>query len=204
MKSSNIQRTVLWNRGISSRPAAVGLILAVVLGASVFAAEDKWDRADRAVSRLQPAAFGKLPAVIRARLERLGCRIPQPSVASDPVNVVSGHFVTAGRTDWAVLCSRDRVSSILVFPGGSVEKMESLATAPDRNYLQGAGDDRIEFSRTLHAAGPRTIGALSALDGGAAPTTIDHEGIEDRFEDKGSEFWYWHEGRWRRLADDDD
>src|SRR5439155_14186390 len=104
-----------------------------------------WERADRATVRLSPSAFPELPDVVRRELERRDCVIPQVFSNRAPHNIVRGRFTSATHQDWAVLCSRRQVSSILVFRGGSVASVLELARQPDRN------------SRALGVADPKFI-----------------------------------------------
>src|ERR1700729_1325231 len=78
-----------------------------------------WDVADRDVVRLSPAHFRELPTNLVAELQRRGCTIPQVPMVDGPHNVIKGEFRKPGQTDWAVLCSVNRISSILVFWNGS-------------------------------------------------------------------------------------
>jgi hypothetical protein len=159
---------------------------------------DEWTRAEEATVRLQPSKIPGLPAEVREELERRGCTIPQPFNGGSPQNVVTGRFTSATRTDWAVLCSRDRASSILVFRGGSAEVAE-IAKARDRHYLQGVGDGAIGFSRAIGVASPQFIREHYETYGGPKPPRLDHDGIDDSFIGKASGVWYWHGGRWLRL-----
>src|ERR671937_183045 len=78
-------------------------------------AQDRWEAADAAVLRLPPAAFPQLPRNIVRYLQARGCTVPQTFVSAEPHNVISGEFARRGQTDWAVLCSRGREPSIIVF-----------------------------------------------------------------------------------------
>src|SRR6266571_7420509 len=79
--------------------------------------QEVFERADRQIVRLSPTAFPELPTNVLVELQRRGCTIPQvPMVAQ---NVIKGEFSKPGQTDWAVLCSVNRVSSILIFWNGS-------------------------------------------------------------------------------------
>ena len=164
---------------------------------------DAWARADLNVRRLSPDTFGGLPASIRKDLIRLGCTIPQTVEDERPHNVISGRFTSATGTDWAVLCSRARVSTILVFRQGRTPPIE-LASFPDANYLQGLGGSTIGFSRVISVASARFIRAASeAGHRGPTPPPLDHEGIDDAFAGKGSTVLYFHSGNWLTLAGSD-
>jgi hypothetical protein len=77
------------------------------------------------VRRLTPAAFGQLPAAVRKRLESEGCLVPQSPKLKTPHNVLSGSFGARGQLDWAVVCSKEGETSVLLFWGG-------LASCPER------------------------------------------------------------------------
>lgn len=159
-----------------------------------------WDAADRATMRLAPSVFVSLPAVVRTELERRGCTIPQPFNATRPENVIQGRFTSPTRTDWAVLCSRSRTSSILVFRGGSAAAVVDIASEPDVNSLQGTGSGAIGYSRALGVADAKYIRDHYDRYGGSKPPPLDHDGINDIFIGKGSLVWYWDGGRWLKLT----
>jgi hypothetical protein len=158
-----------------------------------------WDAVDRATMRLPPAAFSNLPAHLRADLERRGCTVPQWYAARTPVNVIQGRFSSQDQMDWAVLCSRARVSSILIFRGGSASAVREIAPRPDRDFLQHMGGMSIGFSRGLSVATPKTIQYFHKNLGGQRPPPLDHDGISDAFIEKASVVWYWHQNRWLSL-----
>src|SRR5512139_4157442 len=99
--------------------------------ASESAAAQDWSGADAATKRLKPSEFTHIPAAVRLELEHRGCTVPQPYGAMGPANIVSGRFTTGKQMDWAALCSRERVSVILVFRGGSTTDVAELAAEPD-------------------------------------------------------------------------
>lgn len=74
---------------------------------------------DRQVTRLPPSAFTQVPTEIRRELKRRGCTIPQLSSGKKPQNVIKGEFIGKGRADWAVLCSLNGSSRILIFTNAS-------------------------------------------------------------------------------------
>ena len=164
----------------------------------------EFDRADEETVRLPPDAFDDLPDAVQEELTVRGCTIPQPSYSGlEKGNVVRGHFTQADQTDIAVLCSRERVSVILVFRGGSVKEVAELASKPDAHYLQGIGNGEIGFSRALGVASPEYIRycyeALEQYDV-PKPPPLDHDGIDDYFDGKASGIWYWYGGKWLSLA----
>ena len=144
----------------------------------------QFEEADRHVRRLAPSAFPELPSHLRQELERRGCTIPQVWADTKPHNVIKGEFITTGQTDWAVLCSLKRVSSILVFRNASALNPFELAREPDLHKLQGVGNGEIGYSRAIAPANRAFI--LSHDHNGTAPARIDHDGINDAFVGKAS------------------
>lgn len=161
-------------------------------------AAEEWDNADKAIVRLAPSAFPHLPQAVREDAERRGCTIPQLSYPKEPHNVIEGEFTRSKQLDWAILCSRNRVSSILVYRGGTADDVAALAASEDRHYLQ-AARRFIYFSHQIGVASPKYIHAMNKeFDGGSLPP-IDHDGINDAFVEKASSIKYWHQGKWWAL-----
>ena len=162
--------------------------------------QDEWASADTATLRLPPTAFSRLPGNVVRYLQRRGCTIPQTYLNREPHNVISGEFAKRGQTDWAVLCSRNGVSSILVFWGGSARSVAEVARAPDRNFLQVvSGGGRIGFSRSIMPVGRDYILTHYREYGGPKPPRIDHQGIDDAYLEKASVVLYYYRGRWLEL-----
>jgi len=111
------------------------LKLMVLSGVSLFVLQD-WDRADGETVRLAPGAVPNIRTAVGQELDRRGCSIPQSFSIKVPHNVIRGRFTPSSQHDVAVLCSRDRVSSILVFRGGLPSSVEELGSGPDKDYLQ--------------------------------------------------------------------
>ena len=157
-----------------------------------------WRRADLNVRRLPPSAFRELPAAVRAELEARQCRIPQEHFDRRPHNVIRGHFLSATSDDWAVLCSRRRVSTILVFVNSSASDVREIDRTADMNYLQTIDTERIGYSHRLHVAGPEVMRVYFGYVG-PKPPRLSHDGIDDCFEEKGSVVRYFARGRWLKL-----
>ena len=174
------------------------LVLVATLGLLASGSPQDFEKADLTTKRLAPAIFASLPLGIRRNLETRGCTIPQAFTANRPGNVIRGRFTSAAATDWAALCSVNRVSSILVFRGGSVSSVAELATFPDSTFLQVVGPNAaIGYSRTIVAA---TAGYIRERNrNNPQLPRLDHDGINDLFVEKGSSVWYWDGGRWLEL-----
>lgn len=159
-----------------------------------------FETADRQVVRLSPAAFPELPNNLRAELQRRGCTIPQLSMTKEHHNVIKGEFVKPGQTDWAVLCSIGRVSAILVFWNASEINPGRIAEMKDIDLLQGAGGDKIVYSRAITPVGKAYITVHYEGNGGPPPPPIDHQGIDDAFVGKASVVNYLYQGKWLHLT----
>src|SRR5262252_6042430 len=80
------------------------------------------------IIKLSPRKFANLPAPIIRVLEARKFLIPQADFKTkEKINVISGSFRTAGQKDWAVMCSRNGISSILVFWNGSPASVAEVA-----------------------------------------------------------------------------
>jgi len=117
-----------------------------------------------------------------------------------PQNVIEGEFTRKGQTDWAVLCSVNRVSTILVFRNASERNPSELAREDDIDKLQAVGGDAIVYSRAISRVGREYILSHYRAYGGPKPPTIDHQGIDDAFVEKASVVHYFRAGRWLKLS----
>jgi hypothetical protein len=163
-------------------------------------AQDKWQIADEATLRLKPSAFSQLPKNIVLFLEKRSCTVPQTFGESTPHNVIRGQFARSGQFDWAVLCSRNRVSSILVFWNGSTKSVAEIASSDDKGFLQtidGAGN--AGFSRAIDIVDKDYILEHYREYGGRKPPQIKHQGINDAFVEKGSSVHYFYRKKWLEL-----
>lgn len=181
--------------------AFVVILVSSHLFISPFATgQDKWDVADSNIKRLSPAAFPRLPGTIVSYLQKKRCTISQNYNDPKPHNVIRGQFARKGQYDWAVLCSKNRVSSILVFWNGSARRPSEIAKSADKIFLQGTGEpDGIGFSRVIAVVGKKYILDHYKAYGGPRPPTITHQGIDDGFMEKASMVLYYYRGRWRKL-----
>ena len=161
---------------------------------------EQWANAAQAISRLVPAAFPHLPAAVRQALEQRGCTVPQSFSDSGPHNVVRGHFARPRQTDWAVLCSRQDTSVVLVFWAGRAAGPAAINPQPDATFLQTIGGGAIGFSRVLGLARAPDVRRYAKDHGGLLPPRMDHDGLEDAFVEKASTIVYWDAGRWLSLA----
>lgn len=184
------------------RPALFFYSLLALLAAAPTAkasGEAVWDAADVAVARASPAKAPRLPKAIVKELQRRKCLIPQTFISSRTHNAIFGSFARKGAKDWAVLCSRNRVSSVLVFWGGSATKVDEILSSPDKNWLQVIGEKRIGFSRHIDAIKPGRMSEYQRREEGAETTSFDHDGIAESFLEKGSTIHYYDRGAWIKF-----
>ena len=118
--------------------------------------------------------------------------------------MIKGEFAKRRQVDWAVLCSRNGRSSILVFWNGSTRTVSQIASAADKSFLQiidGVGN--IGFSREIRTVGRGAVLASYRSYGGPKPPPIRHQGIDDIYVEKASVILYFYRGRWRELQGGD-
>ena len=158
------------------------------------------DIADQQVVRLGPTDFPELPTNVKTELLRRGCAIPQVPMVDGRHNVIKGEFAKPGQTDWVVLCSVRRVSSILIFWNGSAEVPVSLGEMRDIDRLQSWTEGRTVYSRLIRPVGRVFIDEHYEGFGGPTPPPIDHHGIDDAFWGKASVVHYLFQGNWLKLT----
>jgi hypothetical protein len=113
--------------------------------------------------------------------------------------VISGRFISATSRDWAVPCSRNRTSRILVFRDGSTRVVDELGAAEDKTFLQVIADGVPGFSRALAPADAAYIRRHHDPRTGIQLPVLDHDGINDVFVEKGSVVWFWNSRQWLQL-----
>ena len=100
--------------------------------AIIYDEVNRRDVREEGILRLPPSDFPQLPASISRWLDHNGYTVPQSFVSHKPNNVIAGEFKQKGRTDWAVLASKDSVtSSVIMFWNGSVDSVEFISPQPD-------------------------------------------------------------------------
>ncbi len=150
--------------------------------------------------RLPPTAFPQLPPDIVRSLQKRGCLIPQVWSDRRSHNVISGEFMKKGQKDWAVLCSRKDISSILVFWGGNAYSVSEIARSPDKIHVQIISErNKVGYSRHISAVGREYIISHYKAYGGEKPPPIRHQGIDDAFVEKASMIHYRYRGKWLKL-----
>lgn len=184
------------------RPEAADSAEAVGPAALSTPRDSAADPFDEAVVTLRdPSDFADLPERVLEDLIARGCEVPQ-TYLPETRNVVSGAFSGLGAEDWAVLCSINDESSILVYWESSPGPCPSeIARSPNSRWLQGIGGGEVGFSRLIGRGTPEFILSRSEWWPETIPGDfeVEHDGIDDLFIEKGSQVWYCWRGNWMSL-----
>jgi hypothetical protein len=171
---------------------------------SAKTARDEWEQAAVDVRRISPDSLQDLPSAVREELKRRNCSVPQTYAYSEPHNAVNGAFTAKGELEWAVICSVDLVSQILVLNARTGAVVDSLGKGDDKNWIQGIGDGKYGFSRKLGVVTSASIGARTVDDyDQSIPQPIDHDWIDVYFLDKASVAYYRSGAQWYRIITSD-
>ena len=126
----------------------------------------------------------ELPANLQAEVQRLGCQVP------DAESVIRGQFERAGLTDWAVLCSKARTTTLLVFWNGKELGSSELLKTYD-------GDGQHLATRRIVAVDKKFI--VKYCEGARGNVAaFNHQGVRDGF--NGEVVHYYHQGKWLDLT----
>ncbi len=134
---------------------------------------------------LEPKQVRELPALIKADLEKRGCRIPRFTRWDARHNVIQGQFLKPGQRDWAVLCRHQDKSSILIYPGSA---------ATDVQTVRGEDHDPYRIIHTVTAFVLQKRAVRDKLTESLPP--FDHDGIEDGRIQKAALVLYNRDGEW--------
>ncbi len=121
-------------------------------------------------------------------------------VSAITAGVIKGSFIKPHEIDWAVLCSVNRTSTILIFRNASPTRVLEIAREPDINRLQVEGGEKIGYCREISSVGRDFIMRHYDAYGGVKPPPIDHQGIDDAFVEKASVVLYFYRGKWLPLT----
>jgi hypothetical protein len=171
-------------------------VFVLLLSAAASTAEQT---AHPEIVRLAPRDFPRMPATVADDAHRRGCTIPQAYTNPRPHNVISGRFRDRNHMDWAVLCSRDGRSAILIYWSGSPGDVAELADLADGTYDIGGG--RSGYGRFIATARPARIEHNCRVSEAPSPEcpVITHDGIDDGLAEKGSRIHYFDGARWHEL-----
>ena len=182
------------------------VLLGTLLAASIIATAQDTEKIVRghkgdqsfAFRMLPPATFTELPAPILRDLEKRRCMIPQSYEAKSPENVIHGAFLQQGSNDWAVLCSQNGTSTLLVYGNGAASKPAELAAQVDSDTADPYDETSLlGYARGIDPASPNKIDELLA---NKPYGPFDHDGIKDAHIEKSSVIHYFKGGTWMTLA----
>jgi hypothetical protein len=146
---------------------------------------------------LPPASFPSLPAPVLADLEKRHCMVPQTYEARGPENVIHGSFRQKGSSDWAILCSQNGTSTVLIYWNGSAAKPAAIAAQTDTDTADPYdATNMLGYARGIDASSPSNIDE-TLVNRPYGP--FDHDGIKDAHVEKSSVIHYFKNGTWMTL-----
>ena len=134
---------------------------------------------------LEPKQVRELPALIKADLEKRGCKIPNFTKWDARHNVIQGQFLKPGQRDWAVLCRHQNKSSILIYPGSATADVQTVRSEDHDPY-------RVIHTITAFVLQKRAIRDKLT----ESQPRFDHDGIEDGPIQKAVIVLYYRDGEW--------
>lgn len=155
-----------------------------------------WEEAEKEIKLLEASSFKHLPKNIIKKLEIKGCAIPQAYEIEKPHNVIKGQFAKQGQTDWAVLCSKNSSTTLLVFWGGSTQCSSEMEKEKNINGLQGMGGGEIGYSRYISSVNKKQIQKYQEYHETTILQPLLHEGIDVAFLGKASYVRYCYKNKW--------
>jgi len=134
---------------------------------------------------LDPKQVRALPVVIKADLEKRGCKIPRFTKWDARHNVIQGQFLNPGQRDWAVLCRHQDKSSILIYPASAAVDVQTVRSEDHDPY------------RIIHSITAFVLHKRAIRDKPTEPAPeFDHDGIEDGPIQKAAIVLYYRDGEW--------
>jgi hypothetical protein len=134
---------------------------------------------------LEPGQLRELPDVIRADMEKLGCRIPKFMKWDARHNAIQGQFFNLGQTDWAVLCQVGERTGILLYPNGKSADLPMLRS------------EQTDPTRTIHVVSAFVLQKRAVRDRpDESPPGFEHDGIEDGPIQKAGQVLYHRDDEW--------
>jgi hypothetical protein len=151
------------------------------------------------IRHLPVTSFPDLPEPLAALLTRRGCLIPQTYQARRPENVIHASLERPGSSDWAVLCSKEGMVSLLVFFSSSPERLQLLASAPETERLQVHDVSGVlGFNWGIDPASPKQI--FQTQSGmGHRPPLVDHDALADTIIDHRIVYHFYLQNAWTEL-----
>ena len=112
--------------------------------------------------------------------------------------MVSGEFKIQGQTDWVILCSVKRKSTVLVYWNAMVSQVEEIpgTQTNDRQWIKGVAEDKVGFSRLLTLTNDGYLYDHHEHFPQAAISYVNSNGVVGDYSLQKSTVHYWHENHW--------
>jgi hypothetical protein len=144
----------------------------------------------RMVPKVSPDSLPELPVRIRSSLTALGCLIPR-TYGDAHKNVRRGAFSAKGAAEWAVMCSVEGFSRVLVVNSATGLVVDSLGVGGDAGGMeQENGQWMFTLGFTVYPASE-----LNSEEKAELPGPFDHDVI-DIPQGMSSTAWYRVKGVW--------
>jgi hypothetical protein len=150
---------------------------------------------------LTPADFPALSRSVRHGIASQGCEIPQSSSEATPHNIIRGQFAHTGQYDWAVVCSKNKSSTVLVFWGGQA-RCSKKVWGPYQDQEVKRGIDQALNTVTQYFIRIKTLSSASFGKRGSThlPVQPSHDILEFIWPQVGSSTHYCSAGKWIQLS----
>jgi len=145
------------------------------------------------IRRLPLSAYPELPPSVRAVLEQRGCMVPQTWEARRPENAIHGAFYQSGHQDWAVLCSHEGESSLLVFRDGIGTPVTLMSYKDQDRLAPTLTPGQLGYAWAVDPAKPERLRQFSP------GKRFEHEGIEDSLIEYTSVLHFCRDGMWMSM-----
>jgi hypothetical protein len=155
------------------------------------------------IRRLPVSSFPNLPPAVQEQLNRRSCLIPQSYEARQPENVVHASLERPGSSDWAVLCSTQGTTSLLVFFGSGSKQPFTLASALETERLQSHGSAGVlGFNWAIDPASPQDIHEAQ-LGMRHPPPRLDHDALADSDIEQRTVYHFYLSNAWTFIDTQD-
>jgi hypothetical protein len=144
------------------------------------------------VPMLSPDSMPEIPLNVRAALRGRGCLVPQ-YFNGERRNAYGGAFSAKGAAEWAVMCSVNGDSQILIIASSTGAVVDSVALGNDAEAMD-HDNGKWDFTRTfaVYRLGPGDMDEIPA----SLPRPIDHDALDIPIFGKASSAHYLVRGKW--------
>ncbi|HUQ99927.1 MAG TPA: hypothetical protein VM166_10760 [Gemmatimonadaceae bacterium] len=146
------------------------------------------------VPKVSPDSLRELPLRVRSSLSGRGCLIPV-AFADAHKNAKRGEFSAKGQAEWALMCSVEGVSQILIVSAATGTVVDSLAVGGDAGGME-QENGKWWFTRSFIVY---PASKLDAEERFGLPRPLDHDVI-DVAQGMTSTAWYRVNGIWHSTV----